>query len=134
VHGRLAILGGTDGGDQTYSSMLLYNGRFWRWGAGLPQATAGAVAAVGADGRLYVIGGQTTAGYLATTQAYIPARQEWVLAAPAPSPRSVAAGVGDGAGHIYVIGGAPWETAGRQVAIYATPGSEPLLQGPGARV
>lgn len=124
--GSIDVIGGTDGEGQTFGSLFLYNGHSWRWGAGLPQVTAGATAALGTDGQIYVIGGQTSSGYLATTQIYNPSIQEWTMGPPTPSPRSLCGGVADRFGHVYVIGGAPWETVGQQVVIYATPGSVPI--------
>jgi N-acetylneuraminic acid mutarotase len=77
----------------------------WNTVAGMPTARSGLAAAVGADGRIYAIGGTSAAGPLATVEAYSPATNSWATAASISVPRTGLAAVEGSDGRIYVIGG-----------------------------
>src|SRR5438445_10866903 len=78
----------------------------WTILAGMPTPRSELAAAVGADGRLYAIGGADTGGGpLATVEAYTPATNTWVTVASLSTARSGFAAVEATDGRIYVIGG-----------------------------
>ena len=72
----------------------------------MPVATAGSAAIMGADGKIYVIGG--TVGGIVTNlvQVYDPVSDAWQLSTPLPSAITAAGGVTDVSGHLVVLGGA----------------------------
>src|SRR5438105_9099306 len=74
--------------------------------APLPTPRQRLAAALGDDGRLYVLGGYNPSeGYLATVEAYAPATNTWRTLAPPPTPRGFLAAARGGDGRIYAIGG-----------------------------
>ncbi|MCZ7625765.1 MAG: galactose oxidase [Candidatus Methylomirabilis sp.] len=76
-----------------------------RWDDRRPMPTArGGIAAVALGGRLFVFGGEESAGTFAQTEAYDAGTDRWTTLAPMPTARHGlgAAAVG---GRIYVIGG-----------------------------
>jgi N-acetylneuraminic acid mutarotase len=76
-----------------------------RWGARRPMPTArGGIAAVALGGRLFVFGGEESAGTFAQTEAFDPATDRWTAMAAMPTPRH-GLGAAVVAGKIYVIGG-----------------------------
>ena len=70
-----------------------------------PRQFPGAV--TGADGRIYVIGGDnySLGGPLAALEIYDPATNQWTQGAPMPTPRYGMGVVLGGDGRIYAIGG-----------------------------
>jgi N-acetylneuraminic acid mutarotase len=88
------------------------DGQEWKELADLPEAIgAGAAVAFAPGGnegsseaRIYIFGGSTVGGLSEKTFAYSPAKNEWKVMKPIPTPREhlAAAAVGD---KIYVVGG-----------------------------
>src|SRR5581483_451313 len=79
------------------------------------------VMAAAANGKVYAIGGQTTAssepdkaGFVDTVYEYDPAPNKWTARAPVPTTRGGGAAVVDG--KIYVAGGRP--PGGADFAVY----------------
>src|SRR5581483_2533425 len=80
----------------------------WATVAPLPVARAGgASAALGRDGRIYLVGGssQSVSGDLHEVDAYTPATDSWTTVAPLPTGRVLMAAASDASGRIYAIGG-----------------------------
>ena len=78
----------------------------WSTVASLPEARAGAAAATGPDGRVYVLGGSDATFHLTgTLQVYDPATGRWTVQRSSERHR-VNAGVAFGAdGRLYAVGG-----------------------------
>ncbi len=74
----------------------------WAFAPSLLQARAGHTAAVGANGRIYVIGGLYG---VATVEEYTPGMRAWMNVADLPSPRALLAAAVGVDGRIYVLGG-----------------------------
>jgi len=72
-----------------------------------PSARYGFGAALGKDGRIYVIGGVNgfTQDFANDVEAYDPAANRWTSLAPIPTPRDRLAVVAGPDGRIYAIGG-----------------------------
>jgi len=78
----------------------------WSAGAPMPTARASLAAGVGADGRIYAIGGENESlQSLNVVEAYDPASNSWSPAPPMPTARSLLAGATGPDGRIYAIGG-----------------------------
>ena len=112
--GTIYALGGAGGNgtgtEQIFSVAEAYEptAKTWTELPPLPQAVSGAAAALGADGRIYVIGGQTTyksASAVPTVQAYSPGTKTWTFVAPLPGPRTDLAAAEGPDGRIYAFGG-----------------------------
>lgn len=86
----------------------------WAAMSPMPIATAGSAAIMGADGKIYVIGGTADGMVTNLVQVYDPTGDSWQLATPLPSGVTVAGGVTDAAGHLVVLGGA--DASGAEVA------------------
>jgi N-acetylneuraminic acid mutarotase len=69
----------------------------------MPTARGG-IAAVALGGRLYVFGGEESAGTFGQTEAYDPAANRWTAMAAMPTARHGLGAVAVG-GRIFVIGG-----------------------------
>jgi hypothetical protein len=80
-------------------------GSGWSHGASMLSARAGVAGAVGADGRIYAIGGWNSGGYLASAERYNPSTGAWTAIAPMHVARYNAAAVTGPDGRIYVMGG-----------------------------
>lgn len=88
---------------ETDSEVFSSNVQRWTPIASLPEPRVGA-AAVAYQGRIYVIGGESTAGPLAPVAVYHPTDDTWSSGAPKPVP-VVKAHAGVLEGKIYVVGG-----------------------------
>jgi N-acetylneuraminic acid mutarotase len=62
-------------------------------------------AAVGPDGRIYAIGGESSSAVLTQVEAYDPSTNTWTTRATLPSPRAELAAVRGPDGRVYAIGG-----------------------------
>jgi N-acetylneuraminic acid mutarotase len=122
-NGRIYLLGGYPASRQTVRTVQLYDIATDRWSSGpqLPQPNNHGMAA-SVDGRIYLIGGQTTADFPPDNPTYVntvyeldPARGTWVERAPMPTARSAGVAVVSG-GRIYVAGGRP--PRGSDFAVY----------------
>jgi len=133
------VVGGYDATTKQRNTMYLYHAGVWSAGPAMPTARANLSAALGADGRIYAIGGYNQAdGFLATVEAYNPPYARWDAATPLPTAVGCLAAVSTPRGQIYAIGGNYTST---QVAIYGptvaltpdggAPGSTTTLVGSG---
>ena len=120
---RIYVVGGYPSTRVTVATVQVYDAAADRWTLGppIPQALNHPMAAA-VDGKLYVIGGQATAGgggtaagFLDTVFQFDPATGRWIRRAPMPTARSagVAAAID---GKIYVAGGRP--PRGHDFAVY----------------
>jgi N-acetylneuraminic acid mutarotase len=80
----------------------------WTKRSSMKQGAVFAGTALGSDGRIYVISGNTEydGGLTAAVHVYDPARDMWSEAAPIPTPRTSAGAAIGPDGRIYVVGGA----------------------------
>jgi hypothetical protein len=131
--GRIYVIGGEDVRG-TLSTVEAYDPSKNTWACSSDDASAGCAthsvaplptprqwlaAALGSDGRLYVVGGYTPSrGYLATVEAYVPATNTWSTVALMPTPRGFLAAARGGDGRIYAIGGYNGRQALRTVEAY----------------
>jgi N-acetylneuraminic acid mutarotase len=83
--------------------------------APMPTARSSAATAVGANGLIYVIGGQSTGCVFNTVEAYNPSTNIWTTPARIPTPRAGLAAATGMNGVIYAVGGA--------IATIAAPGA-----------
>ncbi|MBL9201011.1 MAG: SMP-30/gluconolactonase/LRE family protein [Opitutaceae bacterium] len=120
LDGKIYVIGGYPSNRVSVRTVQVYDVATdtWRLTSPLPAALNHTVsAAVG--GRLYVIGGQTSAGgtgpFVDTVYAYDPATAAWTTRAPMPTARGGGAGAVIG-GRIYVAGGRP--PRGSDFAVY----------------
>ena len=77
----------------------------WTTVASMPTARGFVAAAVGADGRIYVIGGCNGTSILNTGEAYTPGSNTWTTIASMPTARFFLAAAKGEEGSIYAIGG-----------------------------
>jgi len=89
------------------TTVLRYSvsGDTWTALAPMPVATAGSAAALGADGKIYVIGGVSGGVTADVVQAYDPAANSWVASTPLPEGLSASAMGVDSLGRLIVMGG-----------------------------
>src|SRR5581483_3959720 len=79
----------------------------WQSVTPLPTARYGPTAVLGADGRIYILGGANSSGdLLDTVEAYDPRTQSWTVVTSMPTARFNLAAVLGPDGHIYTLGGA----------------------------
>ena len=109
-NGKIYVLGGYPPSRQTARTVQIYDiaSDTWQLGPQLPQPNNHGMAAA-VDGKIYLIGGQTTdnqEGATAVNTVYEldPAKGTWVAKAPMPTKRSGGVAVVH-AGKIYVAGG-----------------------------
>src|SRR5437763_13869851 len=118
--GRLYVIGGADLSG-TLQTVEAYDPSTNTWACSSDDASAGCAthslaplptprqrlaAALGDDGRLYVLGGYNpSGGYLATVEAYAPTTNIWSTVASMPTPRGFLAAARGGDGRLYAIGG-----------------------------
>jgi N-acetylneuraminic acid mutarotase len=107
--GRIYVFGGQSGADGSIiaNTVEAYSPgtNTWTILAPMPTARANLAAAIGNDGRIYVIGGFNNV-FLNTVEAYSPVTNTWSTVAPMPTARhSLAAATGPD-GRIYAMGGA----------------------------
>lgn len=89
--------------------------------ASMPQGVSGAGAAIGDDGRIFVIGGRNASDpalYLDLVQIYDPATDSWEMGAPMPEGATVLNALSMSDGLIYVIGGTNFGGVTGNVQIY----------------
>jgi len=77
----------------------------WMMRAPMPTPRGGAGAALGRDGKIYVIGGFLYPNSLTDNQAYDPSTDTWITRAPMPTARNGMSAVAANDGRLYVIGG-----------------------------
>ena len=120
VGGRLYILGGYPADRVTMRTVQIYDTAADRWSIGpdLPEPNNHGIA-IGFDGKVFLIGGQTTAqgqdSYVDTVYVLDPAENRWVAKARMPTARSAGVAVAHD-GKIYVAGGRP--PRGHDFAVY----------------
>ena len=110
LNGKIYLLGGYPASRQTARTVQVYDiaGNRWELGPPLPQPNNHGMAA-GVRGRVYLIGGQTTAdnpSYVDTVYELDPGRGTWVEKARMPTARSSGVAIAHD-GQIYVAGGRP---------------------------
>ena len=99
--------------------------------APMPVAVAGSAAALGADGKIYVVGGTSGGVTINLVQVYDPAANSWVISTPLPEGLSASAMGVDSLGRLIVMGG--MDTNGNDVGDVwrsqqlGTPDSPPVL-------
>ena len=89
------------------ASVLRYSvtGNSWTNMASMPVAVAGSAAALGPDGKIYVVGGTSGGVSANVVQVYDPAANSWVISIPLPEGLSLAAMGVDSLGRLIVMGG-----------------------------
>ena len=121
--GRIYVIGGYPSDRVSVNVVQVYDIKSDSWRLTTPYPTTiNHASAVGINGMLYVIGGQTNAGtqteesrYVTAVYAYDPKTEKWIPRAPMPTARSAMAHeVIDG--KIYVAGGRP--PRGHDFAVY----------------
>ena len=100
--GRTNSVSGTE-----TATVLRYsvNSNNWTNMAPMPLATAGSAAALGADGKIYVVGGVSGGVTTNVVQVYTPASNTWVISTPLPEALSASAVGVDSLGRLLVMGG-----------------------------
>ena len=81
------------------------NADTWTAMAPMPIAVAGSAAALGADGKIYVVGGVSGGVTTNAVQVYNPAANSWVLSTPLPEGLSASAMNVDSLGRLTLMGG-----------------------------
>ena len=115
---HIYIFGGrtnTASGPET-ATVLRYSvsANTWTALASMPVATAGSAAALGADGKIYVVGGISGGVTTNVVQAYDPAANSWVISTPLPEGLTASAMGVDSLGRLIVMGG--MDTNGNDVS------------------
>ena len=77
----------------------------WTNMAAMPVATAGSAAALGVDGKIYVVGGVSGGVTINVVQVYNPAANSWAISTPLPEGLSASAMGVDSLGRLIVMGG-----------------------------
>jgi hypothetical protein len=77
----------------------------WSTVVPMPRAVAGSTAALGADGKIYVVGGVSGGLRLNVVQVYTPGSNSWVISTPLPEALSASAMGVDSLGRLVVMGG-----------------------------
>jgi len=77
----------------------------WTTMAPMPVAVAGSAAALGPDGKIYVVGGTSGGVTTGMVQVYDPTANAWVISTPLPEGLSAAAMGVDSVGRLMVMGG-----------------------------
>ncbi len=106
---QIYIFGGytdTTSGIETASALRFsVSKNTWTNVASMPVAVAGSAAAMGPDGKIYVVGGLSGGVATNLVQVYTPANNSWAISTPLPEALS-AAGLGvDSLGRLIVMGG-----------------------------
>jgi len=121
LDGKIYVIGGYPASRVTVNTVQVFDtaSNSWQLTTPLLLGVNHPMPAV-ANGKLYVIGGQTDAGsaYVDTVQEFDPARTNWTYRAPMPTPRSAGAAAVIG-NLIYVAGGRSTATA-HDFAVYNT--------------
>ena len=89
------------------ASVLRYSvsGNNWTNMASMPVAVAGSAATLGADGKIYVVGGISGGVSTNVVQVYNPAANSWIISTALPEGLSLAAMGVDSLGRLIVMGG-----------------------------
>src|SRR5260370_36392225 len=89
------------------SSVLRYsvNSNNWTAMAPMPVAVAGSAAELGADGKIYVVGGVSGGVTTNVVQVYDRAANSWVISTPLPEGLSASAMGVDRLGRLILMGG-----------------------------
>ena len=89
------------------ASVLRYSvsNNTWTNLAAMPVAVAGSAAAIGADGKIYIVGGISGGVTTSAVQVYNPAANSWTISTPLPEGLSAAALGVDSLGRLIVMGG-----------------------------
>ena len=77
----------------------------WTAMAPMPVAAAGSAAALGADGKIYVVGGTSGGVTTNVVQVYDPAANSWTISTPLPEGLNASAMGVDSLGRLVVMGG-----------------------------
>ena len=112
------IFGGftdTTSGTET-ATVLRYSvsANTWTAMAPMPVAVAGSAAALGPDGKIYVVGGTSGGVTTNVVQVYNPAANSWAISTPLPEGLSASAMGVDSLGRLIVMGG--MDTNGNDVS------------------
>ena len=93
--------------DVEISSVLRYSvsKNTWTNMTPMPVATAGSAAALGVDGKIYVVGGLSGGGATNTVQVFNPAANSWTLSTPLPESLTSSVMGTDSLGRLVVMGG-----------------------------
>lgn len=120
--GKIYVIGGfvdVYGFTPALESVLIYDiaTETTTTGANMPYGVSLADSALGADGKIYVMGGynMTLGGYQKTTQIYDPALDEWTTGTAAPTPLGGEAAVGVSDGRIIVFGTDFYDVSNRTI-------------------
>jgi len=100
--------GRTDTASGTETATVLrysVNANTWTAMAPMPIAGAGSAAALGADGRIYVVVGVSGGVTTSAVQVYNPAANSWVISTPLPESLSASAMGVDSLGRLILMGG-----------------------------
>jgi N-acetylneuraminic acid mutarotase len=112
--GRIFAIGGFTGNGSAIAPLNTVEAyspstNSWATMASMPTGRGGVAAALGRDGRIYVMGGLSGSAdnlsVLATTEVYTPATNTWAAVAPMPTARYALAAATGPDGRIYAIGG-----------------------------
>jgi hypothetical protein len=89
------------------AAVLRYSTKTSSWAAmaPMPVATAGSAAVLGADGKIYVVGGTSGGVTTNVVQVYNPAANSWVISTPLPEALSASAVGVDSLGRLILMGG-----------------------------
>lgn len=106
---QIYVFGGrtntTDGTETAAVLRYSVNANTWTAMAPMPVATAGSAAALGADGKIYVVGGTSGGVTINVVQVYDPAANSWIISTPLPEGLNASAMGVDGLGRLVVMGG-----------------------------
>jgi len=107
--GHIFIFGGLTNaaaGTETASALRYsVSGNSWSAMAPMPIPTSGSCAALGADGKIYVVGGAVGGAPTNATQIYNPIANTWTLSTPLPEALTSACMGVDSLGRLLFIGG-----------------------------
>ncbi|MGI8425205.1 MAG: kelch repeat-containing protein, partial [Actinomycetota bacterium] len=104
----------------------------WKPVADLPSPRAGAAAALGPDGRIYLMGGEGPDNKVSSrTFVYDPSSNKWETGSSMPTARSGLGAVTGADGRIYALGG---KGAPKKVEVYSAPGADGVTVVPPARI
>jgi hypothetical protein len=111
-NGQVWVMGGTEDPSGCCASTRVFVSPTppwhdaWSAGPALPAARQDAAAAVGGDGRIYLIGGEDASGNsVASVFALDPQTLAWTQVAPLPAPAQDLAATTNATGVVYAIGG-----------------------------
>ena len=95
----------TDGTETAKVLRYSVNANTWSTMAHMPVGVAGSAAALGADGKIYVVGGVSGGVTTNVVQVYDPAANSWVISTPLPEALSASAMGVDSLGRLILMGG-----------------------------